>query len=124
MVRKIDSPWVEDFSDEESDEIQLLNEKIKNHQSTEKQYLREHEKGLDKLGQAIKRQRYMANEIAIEVEVHNEILDDMDQGLTKTDQTILKNARNIQRVLRKSSTSYLWFFMILLAIANILLAIL
>lgn len=77
---------------------------------------------MDKLGQAIKRQKYMANEIATEVEVHNEIIDHIDEGLSRTDANIRKNTRNIKLVLKKSSTFYLWLLIVILAIVIVILA--
>lgn len=116
------SPWGDDLSDDELDEARLLNGQTRGYQSTE-DVIREHEEGLDKLGRAIKTQRHMADEIATEVDVHNEILDNIDEGLTKTDVNIRKNTRNIRLVLKKSSTFYLWLLIVLLAIAIAALAI-
>lgn len=123
MNRQPNSPWGDDLSEDESDETRPLNGQARNYQATQEQAIREHEEGLDKLGRAIKSQRHMANEIATEVDVHNEILDNIDEGLTKTDVNIRKNTRNIRLVLRKSSTFYLWLIVVLLAIAIAVLAI-
>lgn len=120
MARPMGSPWGDDSSDD--DEARLLNGQPRNYQSTQEQAIRDHEQGLDKLGQAIKRQRYMADEIATEVEVHNEILDNIDDGLTRTNENIRKNTRNIRLVSRKSSTFYLWLLIVILAIIIAILA--
>lgn len=104
-------------SDESDDEDQrkLLKEHNPSYQSIEAQAIRDHEAGLDKLGEAIKRQKYIASEIATEVEVHNEILDEMDTGLLRTSDNIRKNVRNINLVTRKSSTCFLWIVIFILA---------
>uniref|UniRef100_A0A6G1SB18 Syntaxin-8 n=1 Tax=Aceria tosichella TaxID=561515 RepID=A0A6G1SB18_9ACAR len=122
--RPMVSPWGVDSSEDESEEAQLLNPGTqKSYRTTEQQYIREHEEGLDKLGQAIKRQKYMATEIATEVDVHNEILENIDDGLARTDENLRKNTRNIKRVLKKSSTIWLWLLIVILAIVIVALAI-
>lgn len=118
------SAWGDDLSDDESDSRRLLDGPTRDYQATQQQYIRDHEEGLNKLGEAIKRQKYMANEIATEVDVHNEIIDDIDDGLVKTDENLRKNTRNIKLVLRKSSTFYLWVLIVILALVIIGLAIL
>lgn len=86
--------------------------------------IEEHERGLDRLGEAIKRQKNAANSLATEVDVHNEILDDIDQGLLATNENLMKNTRNIKLLMRKNSTFFLWLIIILLGIVIVLLAIL
>lgn len=115
MARPLTSPWGGDSSEDETDESRLLNGTNRNYQSTQQQYIREHTEGLDRLGEAIKRQKQMANEIGNEVEIHNEILDNIDDGLTNTDSNIRKNTRNIRLVMKKSSTFYLWLMIVILA---------
>lgn len=108
--------WRYDSDDsEEDDQQKLLKESNQGYQSIETQAIRDHEAGLDKLGEAIKRQKYIANEIATEVEVHNEILDEMDTGLSRTSDNLRKNVRNINLVTRKSSTCFLWTVIFILA---------
>ena len=86
--------------------------------------MKDHEEGLDRLGEAIKRQKYMAGEIATEVDIQNEIIDNIDDGLARTNENIRKNTRNINLVSKKSSTFYLWLLIVLLAIVIVALAIL
>lgn len=121
----MESPWGDDSSGDydENDRSSLLQGSQANYQTTQLQYVREHEEGLEKLGEAIKRQKYMVTEIATEVEVHNEILDNIDDGLTRTNDNIRKNTRNINVVTRKSSTFYLWLLIVILAIVIVGLAI-
>jgi len=122
MARPTRTQWGNDFNDEESDRRRLLDEPHSSYQSAQRQ-IREHEEGLDRLGEAIKRQKYMANELATEVEVHNEILDDIDQGLGRTNENLRKNTRNINVVMRKSGTCFLWSLILILAIVIAVLAI-
>ena len=124
MSRRMNSPWGDNVSEDESDEARLLNGRDRvDYRSIEDQYLREHEEGLEKLGEAIRRQKYIAGEIGTEVEVQNEILDNIDTGLTKTNDSVRKSTRNIKLVSRKSSTFYLWIIIVILAVVIAALAI-
>lgn len=117
--------WRYDSDDSEDDERRkLIGGPEQNYQTLERQAIRDHEAGLNKLGEAIKRQKYIATEIATEVEVHNEILDDIDVGLTKTGDNLRKNVRNINLVSRKSSTCGLWMIIVILGAIIVVLAIL
>lgn len=118
-TRPSTSTWADDLSDEadESDNTRLLGNRVASYQAT-------HEEGLNKLGEAIKRQKYVATELATEVELHNEILEDIDTGLTSTNENLRKNTRNINLVSKGASTFYLWFIIVALAIVIVSLAIL
>lgn len=118
------SAWVSDGSDDDDDTSRLLKNPVRTYETTEEQALRDHEGGLDRLGEAIKRQKFMANEIATEVDVHNEIIDDIDNGMTRTRENLDKNVRNIKLVTKKSSTCCLWFIIVILAAIILALAIL
>lgn len=120
------SAWADDFSDEldEADTSRLLDKGVSSYSATPTTTLRDHEEGLDKLGEAIKRQKYMASELATEVDLHNEILDDIDTGLSETNENLQKNTRNIRLVSKKSSTAFLWFLIVILAVVILILAIL
>lgn len=124
-MSKTTSVWRYDSDDSEDDDrSKLIRGPNQDYQTLERQAIRDHEAGLDKLGEAIKRQKYIAGEIATEVEVHNEILDDMDVGLTRTGDNLQKNVRNINLVTRKSSTCGLWLLIVILAAVIVALAIL
>lgn len=118
------SGWSDRRGREYDDQTRLLNDRSPDYQATQEQYIRDHEEGLEKLGEAIKRQKYMANEIAAEVDVQNEIIDQIDDGMLRQGENIRKNTRNIRLVTKKSSTLFLWFLIVILAIAIVLLAIL
>lgn len=119
------SPWGDDYSDdEESDRRRLLEGPVTAYQATEEQIVRDHEQGLNKLGEAIKRQKYIANELATEVDVQNEIIDDIDNGMVRTGENLRKNTRNINLITKKSSTFYLWLLIVILALVIVGLAIL
>lgn len=120
-VRPSSSAWAE-LSDDD-DTSKLLDNKTPTYQAIQDQSIRDHEEGLGKLGEAIKRQKYMANELATEVDLHNEILDGIDTGLTRTNENLRKNTRNIKLVTQKSSTCLLWILIVILAAVIIVLAI-
>lgn len=125
--RPTTSTWAPDSSDDddENDTSRLLNNGRNPSYQTMKQedYIREHEQGLDKLGEAIKRQKNMANELNTEVELHNEIIDGIDTGLTSTSDNLRKNTRNIRLISTKSSTFFLWLVIVALAGVIVVLAI-
>lgn len=125
MSRPTTSTWAPDSSDDENDTSRLLNNQQGTSYQTMKQedYIREHEQGLNKLGEAIKRQKNMANDLNTEVELHNEIIDGIDTGLTATSDNLRKNTRNIKLITRKSSTFFLWFVIVALAAVIVVLAI-
>lgn len=113
--------WVD--SDDE-DTSSLLRDSPSSYQATQQTIIRDHEEGLNKLGEVIKRQKYMASELGNEVELHNEILDGIDVGLTNTNENLQKNTRNIKLISKKSSTFFLWFLIVVLAIVIAVLALL
>lgn len=124
-MSKTSPVWRYDSDDSEDDDRRkLIGEPNQDYLTLERQAIRDHEAGLDKLGEAIKRQKYIAGEIATEVEVHNEILDDIDVGLTKTGDNLRKNVRNINIITKKSSTCGLWLMIVILAAIILALAIL
>lgn len=118
------SGWADDLSDDDYAETSRLikNNRANTYQSTQ-QNLIDHEEGLDRLGEAIRRQKNVASELATEVDLHNEILDDIDTGMTNTNENLQKNTRNIRLISKKSSTFCLWFLIVLLAVVIVALAI-
>lgn len=123
--RPTSSAWADNFSDDfdSADTSRLLKDPVSGYHTTQQQPIRDHEAGLDRLGEALKRQKYMANGLATEVDLHNEILDDIDGGLTTTMVNLQKNTRNINLVTRKSSTCLLWSLIVILAIVILTLAV-
>lgn len=110
------SVWANEFSDEDdADTSRLIDKNGTNQYQSIQRTIQDHEEGLNKLGEAIKRQKYVATELATEVDLQNEILEDIDTGLTRTDDNLQKNTRNIKLVLKKSSTCGLWVLIVILA---------
>lgn len=113
------SDWADSDDSDTGDTARLIGDK----RITTYDAVEEHERGLDKLGEALKRQKNAAHSLATEVDLHNEILEDIDQGLLATNENLAKNTRNIKLLLRKSSTFSLWLIIILLGIVIVLLFI-
>lgn len=113
--------WASDSSDdsEPNDGTSLL----RNKQSSTYQAIEDHRQGLEKLDEAVKRQKTAAHSLATEVDLHNEILDDIDTGLAATNIHLRKNTRNIKLVSKKASTLCLWTIIVLLAVVIIILAV-
>lgn len=113
--------WGGDSSDEY--DVNDTTKLIGNQQTSTYQATVNHAEGLEKLGEAVKRQKYVAHSIATEVDIHNEILDEIETGLAATDINLRKNTRNIRLVTRKSSTCCLWVIISALAALIVVLAI-
>lgn len=126
--RPTSSKWAPDSSDDEGeagDTSKLLgHNRSPSYQAMKQEdYLREHEEGLNKLGEAIKRQKNMAQDLNTEVELHHEIIDGIDTGLVATSDNLRKNTRNIQLITKTSSLCFLWFLIAALAACIVILAV-
>lgn len=127
MSQRPATSWADDLSDDfnQADTSRLLKDPVGSYNATQTHSpIRDHEAGLDRLGEAIKRQKYMANGLATEVDLHNEILDDIDRHLTTTTANLQKNTRNIKLLSKKSGTCLLWSLIVLLAFVIVVLAVL
>lgn len=105
------------------DRSRLVNNKPRTYQTIQYETVMDHERNLDMLGETIRRQKYMAGELANEVDLHNEILDGIDSGLASTNDNLRKNTRNIRLVTKKSSTAFLWFLIVILGVVIVILAL-
>lgn len=76
------------------------------------------------MGEIISKQRHMALDIGQEIEIQNEILDDIGDAMDETDQRLSRNTRNIRKVSVKSNTCGLWVLIVLLFVADLVIAIL
>lgn len=119
-MRRNHGPWGEISSDEDDDRAKLLQD----HGSVQTySAIEAHESGLERLGEALRRQKDAANSLATEVDIHNEILDDIDSGVDNTNVQLQKNTRNIKLVTKKASTCLLWIIILLLGVVIVTLAI-
>lgn len=124
--RQSASAWADQNSDDFDieDNSHLVNNDIYAHHVYQQRAIEAHEDGIERLTRAATRQKNMAYEIANEVDTHNEILDDIDNGVTRTDENLRKNTRNIGRVTRQSGSCFYWLIILLLAGVILTLAIL
>ncbi|KAE8742354.1 hypothetical protein FOCC_FOCC012154 [Frankliniella occidentalis] len=86
-------------------------------QSMTQQVIREQDAGLEELAKIISRQKDIARTIGDEVDVHNEILDDLADGIDRTTVGLMNETRQVRTISRKDSTCGLWTVIILLFIA-------
>lgn len=118
--------WGDDLSDEldsvnTADTSRLL--EPENFRQTQERLIAAQNQGLDRLTEAVKRQKMMAHGIATEVDVHNELLDEIDDGMTNTNLNLRRNTNNIKLLSRRSGTCFYWTLIILLMIVIITLSI-
>ncbi|CAG2175227.1 unnamed protein product, partial [Oppiella nova] len=66
--------------------------------------IREQDKGLESLAEIISRQKNMAQGMSSEIDLQNEIIDDIGDHMDQTNDRLLRNTRNIQKVNRKAGT--------------------
>ena len=57
------------------------------------------------------------------MDIQNEIIEDVTRAVNKTDQTVSRETRNVDRVGRKSSTGMLWIIIVVLLIAIIVVVL-
>lgn len=119
------SAWADQSSDEfdTQDTSHLVNSDIYAHQIYQNRALQDQEDGIERLTRAATRQKTMAHEIGSEVDLHNEILDEIDTGVTQQDANLRKNTRNINVIERQSGTCFFWIIIILLGAVILTLAI-
>lgn len=98
------------------------NQSVTTLRETQRLLLQAQDEGLDTLGNIITRQKYLAQGINTEIDLHNEILEDIGEAITDTDDRVTRNTRNIQVVSNKASTCGYWTVIVLLLIAIIVVA--
>ncbi|XP_025016684.1 syntaxin-8 [Tetranychus urticae] len=96
---------------------------VDDYANIQRQALREQDKGLDTLADIISRQKSMAQGIATEIDIHNEILDDITDAMDDNHGRLVRNTRNIAKVSRKSDTCCYWVVIVLLMIIIIVISV-
>ncbi|CAG9856033.1 unnamed protein product [Phyllotreta striolata] len=87
---------------------------------TQIRMLGEQDEGLNNLSKIISRQKDIAHTISNEVDYHNEILDDLDTQIIRTDANVRDETRHVSVVDRKDKTCAYWITIILLFISIII----
>ena len=83
--------------------------------------LDEQDRGLDALKDIIVRQKNLAQNIHAEVGAHNDLIDDIDDGLERTTHRITSTTENIRIVGRQDSVWRYWLAIFLLFIVIIVI---
>lgn len=89
----------------------------------QQQIIREQDEGLEALSGIIQRQKMMGRAISDEVDLHNEIIDDIDVRMDQTNTRLIKETSHVKRVTKKASTCGMLVVIILLIIAIIVVAV-
>ena len=85
--------------------------------SDQDRLLAEQEEGLDLLGDIIRRQKGMGEDIFREVTQQNDLIDEIDDRVENVNQRLLTTSNNIAVVTRKDRTCGYWIVILILAIA-------
>lgn len=112
--------WLDSDDDDYDDKQPLLSEKVLKQQQ---QYLlKEQDDGLNELASIVSRQKNIAITISSEVDLQNELVDDLLVKMDKTAAGIESETKEVVKILKKDSTRGLWLIIILLLIANVVVA--
>ena len=87
--------------------------------SEQDRLLADQEEGLDMLGDIIRRQKGMGQNIFNEVTQQNDLIDDIDDRVENVNQRLLDTTSNVRVVDKKDRTCGYWVVILLLAIAII-----
>ena len=84
--------------------------------------LADQDKGLDLLHEVIVRNKNIAQNIQSEVQTHNDIIDDIDEGLERTTQRLITTTRTVETVSQRDKVWKYWlaiFFLLVVIIVII-----
>ncbi|NP_001156190.1 syntaxin-8-like [Acyrthosiphon pisum] len=113
--------WLDSDDDDYDDKQPLLSEKVLKQQQ---QYLlKEQDDRLNELASIVSRQKSIAITISSEVDLQNELVDDLLVAMDKTAAGIESETKEVVQILKKDSTRGLWVIIILLLIANVVVAL-
>ena len=85
------------------------------------QILADQDRGLDALHEVIIRQKNLAGNIQTEASAHNDLIDDIDQGLERTTQRLVTTTQNVRNVSQRDKVWKYWLVIFLLTIIIIVL---
>lgn len=87
------------------------------------QIKKQQDQGLDVLDEIISRQKGLVATIGQQIDEQNEIIDDIGDGMERTNDRLVRNTRNVVRVSRKSNTGCYWFIIVILFVAIIVVSL-
>ncbi|XP_050443831.1 syntaxin-8 [Adelges cooleyi] len=117
------SSWLDsddDDDDEKGDKQPLLKNNVVFDQ---RKLMKDQDDGLDELASIVSRQKNIAITITNEVDFQNELVDDLLVKMDKTSAGIESQTKEVVHILKKDSTKGLWLIIILLLIANVVVAL-
>ncbi|XP_033102579.1 syntaxin-8-like [Anneissia japonica] len=92
--------------------------------SQQQQVIDEQDRGLEALSSVIARQKQMGHDIGNELDEHNEIIDDINTHIGKTDQRLVKETKHIRKISEKAKDcTYLVVIVLLLIAIVVIIAI-
>ena len=79
------------------------------------------DRGLDALHDVILRQKHLAGNIQTEASAHNDLLDDIDEGLERTTQRIVTTTQSVRTVSQRDKVWKYWLVILLLLVVMIII---
>ncbi|XP_028406589.1 syntaxin-8-like [Dendronephthya gigantea] len=110
-------PW---SADVESD--YTINKGVGELRQQQHQIIREQDKGLEALSEAIQRQKLIGHAISDEVDEHNEIIDDLHSSVENTNRRLIREDAHVRKVTAKSSSCVMMVVIVLLLITIVVVA--
>ncbi|KAI5711872.1 hypothetical protein M8J76_012991 [Diaphorina citri] len=111
--------WGDDASDEESP---LLGANIADVREQQQMMIAAQDQGLEALSKVISRQKNIALTISNEVDVQNDLVDDITERMDHTNVSIQRETNQVTSILTQDATCGYWVVIIVLFIANVLVA--
>ena len=81
----------------------------------------EQDRGLDALHEVIIRQKHLAGNIQTEASAHNDLLDDIDDGLDRTTQRLVTTTQSVRTVSQRDKVWKYWLIIFLLLVVMIII---
>ncbi|XP_050533359.1 syntaxin-8 [Daktulosphaira vitifoliae] len=123
--KNLTSGWLDSdgYDDDENNDKQPLLKNSILKQQEQQSMIKKQDDGLNELASIVSRQKNIAITISSEVDLQNEIVDDILVKMDKTTAGIDNETREVVQILQKDSTKGLWLIIILLLIANLVVAL-
>jgi len=94
---------------------------LSSYQQRKEHVLAEQDKGLDALHEVIIRQKHLAGNIQTEASAHNDLLDDIDDGLDRTTQRLVTTTQSVRTVSQRDKVWKYWLIIFLLLVVMIII---
>lgn len=94
---------------------------VSSYHQRKEQILADQDRGLDALHDVILRQKHLAGNIQTEASAHNDLLDDIDEGLERTTQRIVTTTQSVRTVSQRDKVWKYWLVILLLLVVMIII---